>query len=123
MDISMVIVLASLHMQGMNPNPGGYNQFNPGLAVEIAGCYEAGFYKNSYGRATSFVTYSPWKGLLRPFIGLVEGYQGNIPVFGKLSPAAGLGLEPWHKEGPMFTFTLMNKTGIVIGFAWKEKIL
>jgi hypothetical protein len=123
-DISVAFVLASLHMQALNPNPEGYNQFNPGIAVIANDCYEIGFYKNSYSQATTFVTYSWGKGSwFKPFVGLVEGYQGHVPVFGKIAPAAGIGIDPWHKEGPIFTITPMNKNGVVIGFAWKEKIL
>jgi hypothetical protein len=121
-DISIALIAVSLHMDALNTNPEGYNQINPGIAIEVNDV-DVGVYKNSYKQAASFIAWSPCHGFLRPFAGVVMGYQGQIPLFGKIAPALGLGLEPWHKEGPVITVTPMNLHGVVLSFSWKEKVL
>jgi hypothetical protein len=121
MDLAIAVVIASLHLDGLNTNPEGYNQFNPGVVVEVND-WDVGTYKNSYRHQTSFIAWSPYHGIFRPFVGAVEGYQGHIPVFGKISPAFGLGIEPWHRSGPVWTVTPLNDHGIVLSFSWKEKL-
>ena len=135
--VSVVFIAASLHLQGLNVNPQHYQQFNPGIGVELerhSGIYSAGFYRDSYGKGATFLAWSPCHGWGRPFIGIADGYlvdrysatahtRNEVwhNTFGRISPIAGLEVEPWKKRGPVFTITPMNLHGIVIGFAWKEK--
>jgi len=90
-----------LHAASKHWDGNDYNEFNPGLGIElpVSGNWslEAGFYRNSHTRSTRYI----WGGYsfhtgpmrVRPLVGMVDGYHETSLADGTALPVVAVSIE------------------------------